>query len=112
MRSLLFVILLALPLSGAQETELKDADESSNSAEDTSGQTSADQSVTSDSTKQSEDNGSTDARIVAPIKISKNKRKNSKNWSIVSQKSDKSGSNVSNELKIYSIISCFELNSN
>src|SRR4051812_11329153 len=38
----------------------------------------------------SKDNGlSSDDRIVAPIKISKNKRKNSKNWSIVGQKSAK-----------------------
>ena len=78
-----------------QPPELSDG--SSNSAVDDIIDSSAEQSTangSTDSTKQSEDiNGSSDDRIVAPIKISKNKRKNSKNWSIVGQKSDKNKQN-------------------
>ena len=52
------------------------------------------QNISTESVKQSEDNnGLSDDRIVAPIKISKNKRKNSKNWSIVGQKGAKNKAN-------------------
>ncbi|CAG2176386.1 unnamed protein product, partial [Oppiella nova] len=82
--------------------EVQDSDDSGNTTTEDNHNSSADNAVASDGTDTSKDNNCSlsDERIVPSIKISKNKRKNSKNWSIVGQQSAtncaKNGLNVDN----------------